>query len=347
MAVHKNRPQMNWAHSELRHTLGQGSSRTSTRTWSVGVSPQLLPTSSRVPLKTCCAWAIPLMMIDIPGAPRTHHTTVPGPSDGRWPSPRGLTPPTLSKAATPLHALRIEHRAARDRTSLSQGPLAHLVPTVPGITPPPHLSTPPPRETVGGNCGEANLTHCGRETTVPPHPWGGDCSHVTPPPPGMDHIVTDSEIVWAGLQGKCAKWERHGWVGSRGALAHRDLWMQLWQSWQLSGDSVSIQWVPSHAGVEGNEQADKCAVRGAELSLPGVVREKEASEVWRELGLEEMPEQDEEPEENWDAVDSETDSTDAGSTADSTDAEMMSESEEGGSSECELVCRPQKSGRVR
>ena len=93
-----------------------------------------------------------------------------------------------------------------------------------------------------------------------------------------------------------------------------------------------------------NEQADKCAVRGAELSLPGVVREKEASEVWRELGLEEMPEQDEEPEENWD---SETDSTDAGSTADSTDAEMMSESEEGGSSECELVCRPQKSGRVR
>ena len=166
--------------------------------------------------------------------------------------------------------------------------------------------------------------------------------------PGIKlHIVTDSEIVWAGLQGKCAKWERHAWVGSRGALAHRDLWMQLWQSWQLLGDSVSIQWVPSHAGVEGNEQADKCAVRGAELSLPGVVREKEASEVWRELGLEEMPEQDEEPEENWDTVDSETDSTDAGSTADSTDAEMMSESEEGGSSECELVCRPQKSGRVR
>ena len=166
--------------------------------------------------------------------------------------------------------------------------------------------------------------------------------------PGIKlHIVTDSEIVWAGLQGKCAKWERHAWVGSRGALAHRDLWMQLWQSWQLLGDSVSIQWVPSHAGVEGNEQADKCAVRGAELSLPGVVREKEAREVWRELGLEEMPEQDEEPEENWDTVDSETDSTDAGSTADSTDAEMMSESEEGGSSECELVCRPQKSGRVR
>ena len=88
--------------------------------------------------------------------------------------------------------------------------------------------------------------------------------------PGVKlHIVTDSEIVWAGLQGKCAKWERHAWVGSRGALAHRDLWMQLWQSWQLLGDSVSIQWVPSHAGVEGNEQADKCAVRGTAEGVGG------------------------------------------------------------------------------
>ena len=71
--------------------------------------------------------------------------------------------------------------------------------------------------------------------------------------------------------------------------------------------------------------------------------------MWRELGLEEMPEQEEEPEENWDAVDSEADSTDAGmmSTADSTDAGMMSESDEGESSDCELVCRPQKSGRAR
>ena len=32
-----------------------------------------------------------------------------------------------------------------------------------------------------------------------------------------------------------------GWVGSRGPLAHRDLWVRLWCSWQLLGDSVSVQ----------------------------------------------------------------------------------------------------------
>ena len=34
------------------------------------------------------------------------------------------------------------------------------------------------------------------------------------------HVVTDSETVYAGLMGKCAKWERHGWVGSRGYLSY-------------------------------------------------------------------------------------------------------------------------------
>ena len=68
--------------------------------------------------------------------------------------------------------------------------------------------------------------------------------------PGVPlHVVTDSETVYAGLMGKCAKWERHGWVGSRGLLAHRELWEHLWCSWQLLGDSVSVQWVPPHVGV--------------------------------------------------------------------------------------------------
>ena len=38
-----------------------------------------------------------------------------------------------------------------------------------------------------------------------------------------------------------------------------DLWERLWCSWQLLGDSVSVQWVPSHVGVQGNEQADRRA----------------------------------------------------------------------------------------
>ena len=36
--------------------------------------------------------------------------------------------------------------------------------------------------------------------------------------PGIPlHVVTDSEIVYAGLMGKCANWERYG------PLAHRNL----------------------------------------------------------------------------------------------------------------------------
>ena len=40
---------------------------------------------------------------------------------------------------------------------------------------------------------------------------------------------------------------RAAWEGSWGPLVHvHDLWEQLWSQWQLLGDSVSVQWVPSH-----------------------------------------------------------------------------------------------------
>ena len=57
-----------------------------------------------------------------------------------------------------------------------------------------------------------------------------------------------------------------GW-GLQGPLAHRDLWQRLWCSLQLLGDSVLVQWVPLHVGVQGNEGADQCAQQGASKSL--------------------------------------------------------------------------------
>ena len=90
--------------------------------------------------------------------------------------------------------------------------------------------------------------------------------------------MTDLEIVYAGLRGKCAKWERHGWVGSHRPLAPRDLWERLWCSWQLLGDSVSVQWVPSHVGVHDDEQADRCAQQGATAVLPSVREAKSVLE---------------------------------------------------------------------
>ena len=52
---------------------------------------------------------------------------------------------------------------------------------------------------------------------------------------------------------------RGGW----GPLAHIALWTALWNRRQLLGDSVTMQWVPSHVGVQGNERADEDAVKGS------------------------------------------------------------------------------------
>ena len=89
-------------------------------------------------------------------------------------------------------------------------------------------------------------------------------------------------------------------MGSHGPLAHRDLWERLWCNWQLLGDSGSVQWAPSHVGVQGNEQADHCAQQGATAELPIVREAKSVLEAWQELGLEEMSERDESGMAAWD-----------------------------------------------
>ena len=101
-------------------------------------------------------------------------------------------------------------------------------------------------------------------------------------------VVSDSELVCVGLQSKCAKWERHKWVGSRGLLAHKDLWTELWGQWQMLGSTVEILWVPSHVGVVGNEEADTRASKGARQALHNVLHSKQVTDILEELGLVEM-----------------------------------------------------------
>ena len=101
-------------------------------------------------------------------------------------------------------------------------------------------------------------------------------------------VVSDSELVCVGLQSKCAKWERHKWVGSRGPLAHKGLWTELWGQWLLLGNSVEILWVPSHVGVVGNEDADAQASKGARQALRNVLPSKQVTDICEELGLVEM-----------------------------------------------------------
>ena len=54
-------------------------------------------------------------------------------------------------------------------------------------------------------------------------------------------------------------------AGPHGPLAHVKPWDELWASrvWVLLGDLVSVQGVPSHVGVQGNERADQLAEGGS------------------------------------------------------------------------------------
>ena len=70
---------------------------------------------------------------------------------------------------------------------------------------------------------------------------------------------------------------------------HKDLWTELWERWRLLGDSVEILWVPSHVGVAGNEEADVRAAKGAKQALHDMQKAKQVTDIWEELGLEEMP----------------------------------------------------------
>ena len=54
--------------------------------------------------------------------------------------------------------------------------------------------------------------------------------------------------------------DKGGWGG--GSHWHTWIFGLIWDWWQLYGDNVTMQWVPSHVGVQGNEQADEGAVRG-------------------------------------------------------------------------------------
>ena len=127
-------------------------------------------------------------------------------------------------------------------------------------------------------------------------------------------------------------------MGSRGPLAHRDLWVRRWCSWQLLGDSVSVQWVPSHVGVQSNEQADCRAQQGAPVALPSVREARSAREAWQELGLEDMLECDEEPESIWDVDSGGSGSRSSGGETD----ETIVSGDSGSDSDCNVLKLPLK-----
>ena len=156
--------------------------------------------------------------------------------------------------------------------------------------------------------------------------------------PGVKlHLVTDSELVFLGLRGKCAKWERQGCVGSRGPLAHVALWTELWHRWQLLGDNVTVQWVPSHVGVQGNERADAGAAKGARQAFRAVLQDREVRDIWNDLGLEEMDEYSEDDlsvgSQDGAASDSDSDSDYVAEAAEDSDSKILIEGSDSASTD--------------
>lgn len=75
------------------------------------------------------------------------------------------------------------------------------------------------------------------------------------------HLHTDSTYVRNGITSWVAGWERNGWrTKAKDPVKNADLWRELVTA--CARHEVEWFWVKGHAGVAGNERADRLADRG-------------------------------------------------------------------------------------
>ena len=104
-------------------------------------------------------------------------------------------------------------------------------------------------------------------------------------------VVLDSEYVYKGITQWSSKWQRHQWRVSGKDVEHKYPWIAVLAERELAGDRLQVRWVPSHLGVEGNEQADQLAEQGRLLhpyNEESPPKRRCLERQWEELGLEEM-----------------------------------------------------------
>lgn len=77
-------------------------------------------------------------------------------------------------------------------------------------------------------------------------------------------IRTDSKYVIEGVTNWSKEWIKKDWKSSTGKdVQNRDLFEGILD--EMKDRKVNFTYVPGHQGYEGNEKADKFAVRGAQL----------------------------------------------------------------------------------
>lgn len=87
-------------------------------------------------------------------------------------------------------------------------------------------------------------------------------------------LYSDSEFVVKGISGWMERWKRDGWKLRKGErLKNPDLWVRLdrlLEARKMLGYSLKADYVPGHAGINGNERADAIAsafFEGREIAL--------------------------------------------------------------------------------
>lgn len=86
------------------------------------------------------------------------------------------------------------------------------------------------------------------------------------------NMHVDSQYVINGITKWVAGWVRNGWMNSKKEeVLNRDLWEPLAQAvadLQMSGCKILWNYVPGHAGVEGNDRVDMIATMFADGETP-------------------------------------------------------------------------------
>ncbi|MFD9889973.1 ribonuclease HI [Amycolatopsis sp. NPDC059027] len=81
--------------------------------------------------------------------------------------------------------------------------------------------------------------------------------------PSVVRVFTDSTYVRNGVTQWMIRWKGNGWLTqARQPVKNADLWQRLDAA--AAPHEVEWRWVKGHAGLPGNERADRLAVRGAQ-----------------------------------------------------------------------------------
>jgi ribonuclease HI len=74
-------------------------------------------------------------------------------------------------------------------------------------------------------------------------------------------LHTDSQYCKDGIEKWIGNWKKNGWVtANKKPVKNKDLWIRLDELRQSK--NIRFEWVKGHAGIEGNDEADKLATSG-------------------------------------------------------------------------------------